>query len=107
MVTFGIKLVLMDRFNPFKFLELIHRYKITCFHIVPAMYNAILTLKQIENFDLSVRLDLSNKRMKIPIVLRVNKVSRVTQAIDYDILEEDENIKKCIKSKRKKWKTKR
>lgn len=52
-IMFGITLVLMDRFNPFKFLENIHRYKITCFHIVPAMYNAILSLKQIDKFDLS------------------------------------------------------
>jgi len=53
MIIFGITLILMDRFNPFKFLELIHRHKVTCFHIVPAMYNAILSLKQIEKFDLS------------------------------------------------------
>jgi acyl-CoA synthetase (AMP-forming)/AMP-acid ligase II len=52
-ILFGITLVLMDRFNPFKFLENVTRYKVTCFHIVPPMYNAILTLKQIENFDLS------------------------------------------------------
>ena len=52
-IMFGITLVLMDRFNPFKFLENIQAFKITCFHIVPAMYNAILSLKQIENFDLS------------------------------------------------------
>ena len=52
-ILFGITLVLMERFNPFKFLENIARYKVTCFHIVPAMYNAILSLKQIENFDLS------------------------------------------------------
>jgi len=53
MLMFGITLVLMERFNPYKFLELIHQYKITCFHIVPAMYHAILSLKQIEKFDLS------------------------------------------------------
>lgn len=53
MVMFGITLILMERFNPFKFLEYIHQYKVTCFHIVPAMYNAILSLKQIEKFDLS------------------------------------------------------
>jgi len=52
-IMFGSTLVLMERFNPFKFLENIHRYKITCFHIVPAMYNAILSLKQIDKFDLS------------------------------------------------------
>jgi len=50
---FGIKAILMDRFNPFKFLENIHQYKVTCFHIVPAMYMAILSLKQIGKFDLS------------------------------------------------------
>ncbi len=52
-IIFGITLVLMGRFNPFKFLENIQAFKITCFHIVPAMYNAFLSLKQIENFDLS------------------------------------------------------
>jgi len=52
-VIFGITLILMDRFNPFKFLENIQAFKITCFHIVPAMYNAFLSLKQIEHFDLS------------------------------------------------------
>ncbi len=50
---FGITLILMERFNPFEFLENISRHKITCFHIVPAMYTAILTLKEIERFDLS------------------------------------------------------
>ena len=52
-IVFGITLILMDRFNPFEFLQNITRYKVTCFHIVPAMYTAILTLKEIERFDLS------------------------------------------------------
>lgn len=52
-ISFGITLILMDRFNPFEFLSLIAKHKVTCFHIVPAMYNAILTLKQIDQFDLS------------------------------------------------------
>src|SRR3989339_259210 len=52
-IIFAITVVLMDRFNPFEFLGLIDRYKVTCFHIVPPMYNAILTLKEIERFDLS------------------------------------------------------
>ena len=52
-ILFAITVVLMDRFNPFEFLGLIDRYKVTCFHIVPPMYNAILTLKEIERFDLS------------------------------------------------------
>ena len=52
-IHFGITLVIMERFNPFEFLENIMRYRVTCFHIVPPMYNAILTLKQIDRFDLS------------------------------------------------------
>ncbi len=52
-IHFGITVVLMERFNPFEFLENIARYKVTCFHIVPAMYTAVLSVKQIENFDLS------------------------------------------------------
>ncbi|MDP8264850.1 MAG: AMP-binding protein [Candidatus Aceula lacicola] len=52
-ILFGITLVLMDRFNPIGFLKNIQEYKITCFHIVPAMYMAILTLKNIDKFDLS------------------------------------------------------
>lgn len=52
-IHFGITVVLMERFNPYEFLENIARYKVTCFHIVPAMYTAILTLKQIDKFDLS------------------------------------------------------
>ena len=52
-ITFGIPLVLMGRFNPFEFLGLIEQFKVTCFHIVPPMYAAILSLKEIERFDLS------------------------------------------------------
>ena len=52
-IHFGITVVIMDRFNPFEFLQNIQQYKVTCFHIVPPMYNAILTLKEIERFDLS------------------------------------------------------
>jgi len=52
-IHFGITVVLMERFNPYEFLENITKYRVTCFHIVPAMYTAILTLKQIDKFDLS------------------------------------------------------
>jgi len=52
-LVFGITLILMDRFNPIEFLRNIQAYKVTCFHIVPPMYTALLTLKGIENFDLS------------------------------------------------------
>lgn len=52
-ICFGITLILMERFQPMEFLENIQKHKVTCFHIVPPMYTAILTLKQIEKFDLS------------------------------------------------------
>ncbi len=52
-ICFGITVVLMDRFNPFEFLQNIQKYKITCFHIVPPMYTAMLTVKGIDQFDLS------------------------------------------------------
>ena len=52
-IHFGITVVLMERFNPYEFLENIAKYRVTCFHIVPAMYMAMLTLKQIDKFDLS------------------------------------------------------
>ncbi|HLF17991.1 MAG TPA: AMP-binding protein [Candidatus Omnitrophota bacterium] len=52
-IQFGITLILMDRFNPFEFLSLVQQHHVTCFHIVPPMYNALLTLKEIERFNLS------------------------------------------------------
>jgi len=52
-IIFGITLVLMDRFHPLEFLKYVQQYKVTCFHIVPPMYTALLTLKHIEQFDLS------------------------------------------------------
>lgn len=50
---FGITLVLMERFQPLEFLKNIEKYKVTCFHLVPSMYYAILNLKEFESFDLS------------------------------------------------------
>ncbi|MFA6379236.1 MAG: AMP-binding protein [Candidatus Omnitrophota bacterium] len=52
-ILFGITLVLMERFNPVEFLRNVQEYKVTCFHVVPAMYMAFLTLKNIDKFDLS------------------------------------------------------
>ncbi|MBF0532753.1 MAG: AMP-binding protein [Candidatus Omnitrophica bacterium] len=52
-IHFGITLILMDRFNPIEFLEKIVQYQVTCFHIVPPMYTAILTLKNLGMYDLS------------------------------------------------------
>jgi long-chain acyl-CoA synthetase len=52
-IIFGITLVLMDRFHPLEFLKNVADYKVTCFHIVPPMYTAMLTVKNIDQFDLS------------------------------------------------------
>ena len=52
-IIFGITLVLMERFHPLEFLKNVAQYQVTCFHIVPAMYTALLMLKTIDQFDLS------------------------------------------------------
>ena len=52
-ILFGITLVLMDRFHPLEFLKNVTQYRVTCFHIVPPMYTALLTLKNIDQFDLT------------------------------------------------------
>ena len=52
-ICYGITLVLMERFQPLEFLKNIQKYKVTCFHLVPSMYYAILHLKEFESFDLS------------------------------------------------------
>jgi len=51
-ILFGITLVLMDRFHPLEFLKNVVQHKVTCFHIVPPMYTALLTLKNLDQFDL-------------------------------------------------------
>ncbi len=53
MIYFSSPLVLMERFHPLEFLKNIERYKATIFCIVPAMYVAILSLKEYDKFDLS------------------------------------------------------
>ncbi|MDP1853821.1 MAG: AMP-binding protein [Candidatus Omnitrophota bacterium] len=52
-LIFGITLILMERFSPLEFLKLIEKYRVSCFHIVPSMYYAILQLKEFEKHDLS------------------------------------------------------
>ena len=52
-VYFGITLVMMERFIPPEFLRLIEKHKVTCFHMVPSMYYALLHLKEFEKYDLS------------------------------------------------------
>ncbi len=51
-ILFGISLVLMERFIPLEFLKNIQQFKVTCFHVVPSMYLALLQVKEIEKFDL-------------------------------------------------------
>jgi len=53
MLNFGVTMILMDRFHPLEFLKNIEKYKSTIFCIVPAMYVAILSLKEYDSFDLS------------------------------------------------------
>ncbi|MBU0548617.1 MAG: acyl--CoA ligase [Candidatus Omnitrophica bacterium] len=52
-ITFGLTLVLMERFMPLDFLRNLQNYKVNFFWIVPSMYYALLQLKEFETFDLS------------------------------------------------------
>ena len=52
-ITFGLTLVLMERFIPLDFLRNVQNYKVNFFWIVPSMYYALLQLKEFETFDLS------------------------------------------------------
>ncbi len=52
-ISFGLTVVLMDRFIPLEFLKNIQQYRVTCFWIVPSMYYALLQLKEFESHDLS------------------------------------------------------
>ncbi len=52
-VYFGITLVLMERFNPLEFLRQVEKHGVTCFHMVPSMYYALLQLKEFEKYNLS------------------------------------------------------
>jgi long-chain acyl-CoA synthetase len=53
MITFGLSVVLMERFIPLDFLKNVQNYKVNFFWIVPSMYYALLQLKEFETFDLS------------------------------------------------------
>ena len=53
MVYFSSSLILTQRFHPLEFLKNIERHKVTIFCIVPAMYVAILSLKEYDKIDLS------------------------------------------------------
>ncbi|MEW6171045.1 MAG: AMP-binding protein [Candidatus Omnitrophota bacterium] len=52
-IVYGITLILMKRFMPVEFLKNIEKYRVTCFHLVPSMYYAILHLKEFEKYDLT------------------------------------------------------
>ncbi len=52
-VYFGITLILLERFNPLEFLRRIEKHKVTCFHLVPSMYYALLQMKEFEKYDLA------------------------------------------------------
>lgn len=53
MLYFGSTLVLTERFQPLEFLKSIEKHKVTIFCIVPAMYVAVLSLKNYDGFDFS------------------------------------------------------
>ena len=53
MLYFSCTMVLMDRFHPFEFIKNLQQHKITIFCIVPAMYVAVLSMKEYDKFDLS------------------------------------------------------
>ena len=53
MISFGLTIVLMERFIPLDFLKNVQSYKVNFFWIVPSMYYALLQLKEFETFDLS------------------------------------------------------
>ena len=52
-LEYAMTVVLMERFIPLEFLRNIEKHKVTWFHIVPAMFTALLQLKEFEKFDLS------------------------------------------------------
>lgn len=53
MLNFGSTLILMERFHPLEALKNLEKYKVSIFCIVPAMFIAILAIKEAERFDLS------------------------------------------------------
>lgn len=52
-IELAMTIVLMECFIPLEFLRNIERYKVSWFHIVPAMFTALLQLKEFEKFDLT------------------------------------------------------
>ena len=50
---YGISTLLMQRFIPIEFLKNVEKYKVNWFHLVPAMFMALLQLKEFEKYDLA------------------------------------------------------
>jgi len=53
MISFGLKVILMERFLPLDFLKNIQNHKVNFFWLVPSMYYALLQLKEFETSDLT------------------------------------------------------
>jgi len=53
MLSFGSTMILMERFQPLETLRYIERYRPTIFCIVPSMFVALLSMKEVENFNLT------------------------------------------------------
>jgi len=51
-LEFVMSIVLMGRFVPVEFLKNVEKYKVSWFHLVPAMFGALLQLKEFEKYDL-------------------------------------------------------
>ncbi len=52
-VRYGMRFLIMERFSPLEFVRCIHEHRITNIWLVPSMFYAILTLKELNTFDLS------------------------------------------------------
>ncbi len=52
-LEYPMSIVVMERFIPLEFLRNIEKHKASWFHMVPAMFTALLQLKEFEKFDLS------------------------------------------------------
>lgn len=48
----GATLVIMERFRPTEFVKLCEKYKVTCFHIVPPIFVAIVMIEEFTEADL-------------------------------------------------------
>jgi long-chain acyl-CoA synthetase len=66
-ITFGLTLVLMERFMPLDFLKNVQNHKVNFFWIVPSMYYAILQLKEFDCYFR--RIEFSGCPAQVPPVL--------------------------------------